>query len=73
MPRASIPAAANRLIGLGSSGNGAVGLVWPGYVLGGLIEFVSMVSYLVAGPDGMAVTSGESPAKATVSEGLVQA
>ena len=55
----------------------AAGFVWPGYVVGGLIEFVSMVSYLVAGPDGMAGKPGESTigraAADAGTEGLVQA
>jgi hypothetical protein len=29
--------------------------VWPGYAVGGLIEWTVMVCYLAAGPDGMAV------------------
>jgi hypothetical protein len=63
--------------GLGSSGSMAAGFVWPGYVVGGLIEFVSMVSYLVAGPDGMAAKPSESTAGRTTAdagtEGLAQA
>lgn len=64
-------------LGLGSSGSVAAGFVWPGYVVGGLIEFVSMVSYLVAGPDGMAGKPSESTigraAADAGTEGLVQA
>jgi hypothetical protein len=39
-----------------------VAIVWLGYVVGGLIEWIVMVCYLIAGPDGMA---GELPQIAT--------
>ncbi len=63
--------------GLGFSGNAYAGLVWPGYVVAGLIGFVSMVSYLVAGPDGMVDQPSESTAGRAAAdagaEGLAQA
>ena len=63
--------------GLSSSGSVAAGFVWPGYVVAGLIGLVSMLSYLVAGPDGMAAKPGESPIGRAAAdggtEGLVQA
>lgn len=63
--------------GLGFSGNVYAGLVWPGYVVAALIGLVSMLCYLVAGPDGMAIQPGESTlgptAEVTPTEGLVQA
>jgi hypothetical protein len=40
----------------------ATAFVWPGFAVGGLIEWIVMVSYLVAGPDGMA---GKPPQRAT--------
>jgi hypothetical protein len=64
-------------LGLGFSGSGAAGLVWPGYVVGGLIGFVLMVSYMIAGPDGMVGQPGESTAghaaAGTGTEGLAPA
>jgi hypothetical protein len=64
-------------LGLGFSGSGAAGLVWPGYVVGGLIGFVLMVSYMVAGPDGEASQPGESTAGRAAADagagGLAQA
>ena len=62
--------------GLGFSGNVYAGAVWPGYVVAALIGLVSMLCYLVAGPDGMANQPGESvriPAAHAGSEGLAQA
>ena len=63
--------------GLGFSGNASAGLVWPGYVVAALIGFVSMVCYLVAGPDGMVDQPGESTADRAAegarTDGLVQA
>ncbi|HJT57138.1 MAG TPA: hypothetical protein VJ761_11635 [Ktedonobacteraceae bacterium] len=58
--------------GLGYSGNVSAGLVWPGYVVGSLIETVLMLCYLVAGPDGIAEKLGESAIN-HVAEELVQA
>ena len=62
--------------GLGFNGNVYAGAVWPGYVVAALIGLVSMLCYLVAGPDGMANQPGESvriPATHAGSEGLAQA
>ncbi len=64
-------------IGFGSSGSMVAGFVWPGYVAASLIEFVVMVSYLVAGPDGTAgklteSTAGRAAEDARI-EGLMQA
>lgn len=63
-------------LGLGYSHSAAAGSVWPGYVVGILIELVLMVSYLVAGPDGLASqlsegTSGRATGAGT--GGLAQA
>ncbi len=64
-------------VGFGVSGSIAAGFVWPGYVAASLIEFVVMVSYLVAGPDGMAGKLSESTAgraaEVARTEGLMQA
>lgn len=63
--------------GLGFSGNAYAGLVWPGYVVAALIGFVSMVCYLVAGPDGMVDQQSRSTAgraaEGARTDGLVQA
>jgi MFS family permease len=63
-------------IGFSVSGSIAAGFVWPGYVAASLIGFVVMVSYVVAGPDGMAGKLTESTAdraaEAARAEGLVQ-
>jgi len=62
--------------GLGFSGNVSAGLVWPGYVVAALIGLVSMLCYLVAGPDGMANQPGKSvrssAAEVAPTEGLAQ-
>ncbi|HEU0003081.1 MAG TPA: hypothetical protein VFQ36_19365 [Ktedonobacteraceae bacterium] len=59
--------------GLGSSGSGAAGFVWPGYVVGGLIGLVSMLCYLVAGPDSLESQLSKSGAEVAGAEGLAQA
>jgi hypothetical protein len=64
-------------IGFGSSGSVVAGFVWPGYVAAGLIGFIVMVSYLVAGPDGLVDQPSESTAGRAAADartaGLVQA
>ena len=42
-------------LGFAFSGSVATAFVWPGFVVGGLIEEILMICYLVAGPDGMAM------------------
>jgi hypothetical protein len=63
--------------GFGFNGSMVAGFVWPGYIAASLIEFVVMVCYVVAGPDGMASKLTESTAgraaKGAGAEGLMQA
>jgi hypothetical protein len=42
-------------LGFAFSGSVATAFVWPGFAVAGLIEWIVMVCYLAAGPDGMAV------------------
>lgn len=49
-------------LGFAFSGSIATAFVWPGFVVGVLIEEILMICYLVAGPDGMA---GKPPQIAT--------
>jgi hypothetical protein len=49
-------------LGFAFSGSVATAFVWPGFAVGALIEWIVMICYLAAGPDGMAV---QQPEKAT--------
>jgi hypothetical protein len=52
-------------LGFAFSGSIATAFVWPGFVVGVLIEEILMICYLVAGPDGMAI---QQPQIATTTE-----
>jgi hypothetical protein len=60
-------------IGLAFSGSVAAAFVWPGFVVGGLIEEILMICYLVAGPDGMAIQQPQIATPAAPPKTLVPA